>query len=517
MLLLTKGADVTARTKGGVSALSFIVRRTPDVIPQFVSRLDEAIALHDHELGDVDCELRLDYRPLVPGGRGESDLMLCLVEVGQRHILKHPLCESFLHLKWLKIRKFFLFSLIFHSIFVAVFTGYIIVTFLPSLNNPHLSQLFFWFVLMFTLILAFKEIFQVAHGIWVYAKGWENVLQWSVILTSAMVLSRPVSDWQHHVAALGSLFVWLELMMVVGRFPMFGIFVQMFTQVTINFLKFVGAYLCPIVGFSLAFCVLHTNYNPFKNPLVGLLKTIIMLSGELEFEDIFFDDKMENHDRKIKDLEDKNLTGEDFGEPILYAGTSHCMFLAFVILVTVILANLMMGLAVSDIQELRRNAGLDRLVRRAELVAHLESLLFSKLLDYAPKKILKACRSSALLLHLPHHCAIHIRPNDPREKRFPKEIIKSIYRLVSGKKTKAKSFGNNSVNSSNDNGFGSNRIRRLYSTSSFNDSCQHFSDLAIEFKKFSLNIESRLDTLTVKVDTIAKEINSITSYQKRNK
>ena len=105
ILLLSKGADVTARTKGGISALNFIIRRTPDVLPRFVSRLDQAIALHDHELGDVDCELRLDFRPLIPGGRGESDLMLCLVEVGQRHILKHPLCESFLYLKWLKIRK----------------------------------------------------------------------------------------------------------------------------------------------------------------------------------------------------------------------------------------------------------------------------------------------------------------------------------------------------------------------------------------------------------------------------
>ncbi|XP_016841629.1 transient receptor potential channel pyrexia isoform X2 [Nasonia vitripennis] len=491
ILLLTKGADVTARTKGGVSALSFIIRRTPDVLPRFVGRLDQAISLHDHELGDVDCELRLDFRPLVPGGRGESDLMLCLVDVGQRHVLKHPLCESFLHLKWLKIRKFFLFSLIFHSIFVAIFTGYIACTFLWQL--PKLGGVLFWFVLLFTVLLASKEIFQVAHGIWVYAKGWENALQWSVILTSGMVLIKPVADWQHHVAAVGILLVWVELMMIVGRFPTFGLYVQMFTQVAINFFKFLGAYLCLIVGFSLGFSVMHKNYKSFQNPLVGLLKTIIMLSGELEFEDVFFDE----------------------AAPVLYAGTSHLMWLAFVILVTVILANLMMGLAVSDIQELRQCAGLDRLIRRAELVAHLESLLFSKLLDYAPRRIVKACRSSALLLHLPHHCAIHIRPNDPREKRLPRELIKSIYRLVSERKTKSKSCGNNaSIRSLNGNGYSSHRLSRLYSNSSFSEfNRQQLSDLAMELKKCSLTIGARLNALTSKVEAIAKEIDVATQLQ----
>lgn len=49
-----------------------------------------------------------------------------------------------------------------------------------------------------------------------------------------------------------------------------------------------------------------------------------MMAGELEFENIFVSNAF----------------------PI----TSHLMFFAFVILVTVILANLLVGLAVSDIQ-----------------------------------------------------------------------------------------------------------------------------------------------------------------------
>lgn len=484
ILLLSKGADATARTMGGISALSFIIRRTPEVIPRLVARLDQAITLHDHELGDVDCELRLDFRVLVPGGRGEMDLMFCLVEVGQRHILRHPLCESFLHLKWLRIRKFFLFSLAFHSIFVAIFTAYIVVAFLYE--GKTLARVLFWPVGIFTCMLTGKEIFQLAHGVSIYAKRWENWLQWGVIVATCAVLVQSNDSWQHHAAALGILLVWIELMMIIGRFPMFGLYVQMFTQVAINFFKFLGAYICLIVGFSLGFSVLHKNYKSFENPMVGLLKTIIMMSGELEFEDVFFDENAK----------------------ILYPGTSHLLLLVFVVLVTIILTNLMVGLAVSDIQELRRSAGLDRLVRRAELVAHFESMLFSKLLDHAPRRIMRACRRGALLLNPPHYCAIHIRPNDPRENRLPRDLITAVYRLVTERKTRNK-YPSDFVNRSA-NGMatpGGIRLSRLYSVTSASEANrQQLTELVTELKKCSQNVGLRLDALTSRVETIAREL-----------
>ncbi|XP_043495104.1 transient receptor potential channel pyrexia-like [Polistes fuscatus] len=483
MMLLSKGADVTVRTKGGISALSFIIRRTPDVLPRFVTRLDQAISLYDHELGDVDCELRLDFRPLVPGGKGETDLMLCLIEVGQGHILKHPLCESFLYLKWLRIRKFFLFSLIFHSIFVIFFTGYIAVTYLWNMEN--FSKILFWLILTYTCMFIIKELFQIAHDVCCYVKRWENWLQWCVILTSCCVLIKPINNWQHHVAALGILLIWIELMIVVGRFPMFGLYIQMFTQVSINFFKFLGAYICLIIGFSLGFCVLHKNYKSFENPLIGLLKTIIMMSGELEFEDVYFDKEFK----------------------VLYTGTSHLMLLSFVILVTVILTNLMVGLAVSDIQELRRCAGLDRLVRRAELVSYLEGMLFSKVLNYAPKNLMRTCRREAMLLHPPYHCAIQIRPNDPREKRLPRDLVKAIYRLVCERKvrnTTNRGTFMQSVNALESDYVKFNQLQSINSSTEYNQ--QQLNELANELKRCSYNITMRLNSLTNRVENIAKDL-----------
>lgn len=98
--------------------------------------------------------------------------------------------------------------------------------------------------------------------------------------------------------------------------------------VTVNFATFLLAYSCLLIAFGLAFSVLFSNYAAFKLP-AGLVKTVMMMSGELEYEDIFYSN---------------STTGTH------YPVTAHGMFLIFVLLVTVILTNLLVGLAVSDIQ-----------------------------------------------------------------------------------------------------------------------------------------------------------------------
>lgn len=129
-----------------------------------------------------------------------------------------------------------------------------------------------------------------------------------------------------------------------------------------------------------------------------------MMSGELEFEDIFYGD-------------DEESKTEDKDPQVKYPVTSHILVFSFVLLVTIILTNLMVGLAVSDIQGLQDSAGLDRLSRQAELVSRLESFLFSKLLKKAPSQILRWCQQKSLLRYSRFRLQINIRPNDPREKR----------------------------------------------------------------------------------------------------
>ncbi|KAJ8925765.1 hypothetical protein NQ315_009613 [Exocentrus adspersus] len=436
MLLINYGGDVTARTNGGISVLTFITRKTPDVIPKYIEKFDSSIKLNDHELGDVDCELKLDFRVLVPTmGNKETELLLNFIEVGYKDVLKHPLCETFLFLKWRRIRKFFLFSLFYHSMFVFLFTIYIIGVYLKDCPSAKSVTAFCWvpnyvknigyILICLNILLLGKELFQIAHSWITYLKEWENWLQWTIIISvfccvqpvPNMDVKQDVYEWQHHVAAISIFLAWVELMMIVGRFPIFGLYIQMFTTVSVNFGKFMIAYTCLFVAFALSFGVIFANYPSFDDLKWVLLKVIIMLSGELEYEDVFFTPEF----------------------PIKYPYTAHLMYLCFVLLMTIILTNLMVGLAVSDIQGLQMCAGLDRLVRQAELVAHLESMLFSKLLSFVPHKLMRFFHNKALLLKSQFHWALYIKPNDPREERIPKDLIRNIYRLVVERKERPKS------------------------------------------------------------------------------
>lgn len=504
MFLINNGGDVTARTNGGISVLNFITRKTPDVIPKYLLKFDESIRLNDHEIGDVDCELKIDFRALVPSmGNKETELLLNFIEVGHKDILKHPLCETFLFLKWRRIRKFFLFSLFYHSLFVCLFSFYILGVFLKDCTPTNsrgtafcdvneITKIIGYTLLCLNILMLGKELFQIAHSWRIYVKQWENWLQWMIIIcvfacvnpiSSRMNIRTNIQMWQHHVAAIGIFLTWLELMIIVGRFPTFGLYIQMFTTVSVNFVKFMAAYFCLLLAFALSFGVIFANYNSFKQLPLVFIKVIVMMSGELEYEDIFFDDT----------------------QPIKFPLTAQVMFLAFVVLVTIILTNLMVGLAVSDIQGLQQSAGLDRLVRQAELVAHLESMLFSKLLICIPNKLMKFLHRKSLLLKSEYHWALYIRPNDPRETRIPKYIIKNIYNLVVEKKEKLRKRFKKRITeqySGNTNSFVSPGLSRINSYMSYvaenpktKSVRSQVDDLGNDFIEFTRNFKNRLEKI----------------------
>ena len=51
-----------------------IVRKIPNVLPKFEDMLDHAITLAEHDINDVDCELKLDFRVLIPNqAKGKID------------------------------------------------------------------------------------------------------------------------------------------------------------------------------------------------------------------------------------------------------------------------------------------------------------------------------------------------------------------------------------------------------------------------------------------------------------
>ncbi|KAK7062941.1 hypothetical protein SK128_003697 [Halocaridina rubra] len=496
LLFLEHGGDVTACTQGGVSALNLILRRTPTVLAHIQENLDAAISFTDHDHHERESQVQMNFRVLVPGeGFGlECRLLSCFIREGQKTLLKHPLCETLLFLKWLKVRNFFIFNLVFYALLVAMLTTYIMVVF-PAASCFHLNSttqetilapfqftiphpgipkdmghpttstaadnssllnktrgsvresnvsrsiksegnmmsdentvkreacgmkyesllvFLLYFIWLFVTLLALKEIFQIVDTPRTYFTSWENMLVWPIIIftmtiTVTSYLRHDTEPWEHHLAAIVILISWIKLLLLIARFPVFGLYVQMYTQVTKNFGIFLFAYLCLINAFSLSFGVLFPNHAPFKIYFLRFLKTMVMMTGEIEYDEWFFD---------------QNKT-------IMYPGTSHIVFGVFLIFVTIILMNLLVGLAVSDIQGLQKSAGLDRLVRETQQIAQFEAIMFSKWLAWViPKGILRLLHHGILLCPSLYGWTLVLTPKTLTDTGLTPELVEVILRTA---------------------------------------------------------------------------------------
>jgi hypothetical protein len=96
------------------------------------------------------------------------------------------------------------------------------------------------------------------------------------------------------------------------------------------------------------------KFNPFGNPVKSFMKSIIMLTGEFDY---------------VSTFENK----------LPYEGTTHLIFMLFVMLVTLILGNLLVALAVNELQEIQGRSDVQRVANMLKLISDLECVI--------PKKI----------------------------------------------------------------------------------------------------------------------------------
>lgn len=147
---------------------------------------------------------------------------------------------------------------------------------------------------------------------------------------------------------------WLNLLGDVRHMPFLGIYVIMFFDILKTFLRFAIVFLIFIVAFGLGFHLLLINQTPFQSVHMSLLKTFVMMTGEFEYEGIF-------HPEGTVQLEFPALT--------------FFFFLVFVVIMSIIVVNLLIGLAVDDIKSVQEQAILKRLAMQVELVLDAERLL----------------------------------------------------------------------------------------------------------------------------------------------
>ena len=169
---------------------------------------------------------------------------------------------------------------------------------------------------------------------------------------------------------------WLNLLSLIRKMPYFGIYVVMFIDVSYTFLKVSFVCLLFIIAFCLGFNVLLSNQPYFSSIIYAMIKTLIMTSGEMEYDNLFFDNQVRNKEGTCENRLKNPLFQFNYEVKVVpYMDTTKALFVVFVLVMPIIIMNLLVGLAVDDIKTVQENAVLKRIAMQVELVLGVEKLL----------------------------------------------------------------------------------------------------------------------------------------------
>jgi hypothetical protein len=168
--LLLEGADIAARhvdENGTNTALDLIVYSVPQPILFLEQILDSYIRVNNVPLNDPACEVKIRYDLLMPHGTAEKQLTVLTSVLNssrqklQERLLIHPVIETFLTLKWFKLRSFFFFLTGLYFLLTVSITNLALIKYVNN-NIPEFistsGTIFFTIVLVFSTIPVFAAV-----------------------------------------------------------------------------------------------------------------------------------------------------------------------------------------------------------------------------------------------------------------------------------------------------------------------------------------------------------------------
>jgi ankyrin repeat protein len=296
------------------------------------------------------------------------------------HLLKHPVLLVFLHMKWARISMMFYLYMIFYIIFVILLTLNILSDTNTCSECNHNSECYRremggiqFFLLSLSVVLIFTQLMQLymLPNKCSYFRKLENWLEVFIIIFTVLIL---VGICSKILASVTLLLAWTEVMLQLGCIYKLAVYNEMLKRVTVSYLKFLLWYTPLIIAFTLSFYKMYhketysqdkggnysahnisgnsstedNNVDFYSDLPMTLLKTVIMMIGELEASNMTF-----------------------------YHGR-YFVFLSFVFMMTIVLMNLLNGLAVSDTQAIKNDAELVTCKSRVRLMHHFERLAFGR-------------------------------------------------------------------------------------------------------------------------------------------
>ena len=443
-LLISRDADLSMKNNAGFSALYFINKKVPQCMRSFEERLDLGLKLESAS-SEMSAKVKMDFNKLSPNinslHRQDIQIFMELMKSSYHSLLKHPLSQAFLYLKWNQIKYLYLFFSIFcHFVYSTVYTIYALIIFgtlcKPVVSSEHVSLTSYvpcktqesQHLLNFAIAAWICLIFFTAFYLFRlrYFRYPDSYIDIFLIISFFLISfhedpfqeSHQVSLWQFHIAAIGCFLTWLQMMFYIGRLPKFGKYVQMFRTVAQSVTEVMVAWISLLLAFGSSFMIMYPHNKSFSNFGFTIVKLFVMMLGGIDFEEFYIpqSQKIVNNTITATNIE------------MTFLGTSHILMPMFLFLVSIILMNLLVGLAVSDLQALSKSAKLKSLKQQAQLIDHIENFLFSKPFRILPEKFQHLLRRQLEGLRGQNCKTIYIvKPFDINDKTLPTRIKMAVY------------------------------------------------------------------------------------------
>lgn len=469
-MLIMNGANPAAKTKGGVTALRIIKRKMPACVDSIKTKFTNSLAYN------TDQNVKFNFRDLLVNTTiGETDYLYTLQQDDEAEILVHPLCRAFLYLKWKKVKPYYIIRICLSLIAVIVVNLYIFFNSMQAdccysqrqnSNSPnhsinesfadnHVCGIKDWqnitrvnaCVLYFDFLRVVglpDYIYVINIRIWIIVvsfigfyllrllfsllsyrslKGLLNlleILEFAVVASLYMYFIQESGSkdtwknayyWQRYNGALVVFLSWMHLLVLNGQLFFRSHFV-MFKKASYAYLKLLFVYFCLLFGFSCTFCILfRTTSKDFQNPFIGLVKILAMMSGEIGLSEVM---------REI--------------DAVLEKGMVLVLLALFIVLISFVLTNLMVGLAVSNVDAVLKTANLAKLVQQTEAIHFVEVACLNGLL---PERIRRFCRKLLFVFPDSYRKAIYVRAAYQGKQALPREIINEGLELALWRKKEA--------------------------------------------------------------------------------
>ncbi|XP_075991157.1 transient receptor potential cation channel A1 isoform X2 [Anticarsia gemmatalis] len=341
---------------------------------------------------------------------------LCVINAmvahGRVELLAHPLSQKYLQMKWHSYGKYFhLTNLLFYCIFLIFVTVYTYML-MSSANsyvakkadcpvnvtndanaeaenkterskfefNPDFESKVAMYtstvaILVYNAICLIREAYNVKQQKWHYLVDPSNLVSWLLYVSSTLMVFPTICGYfteiQFSAASITVFLAWFELLLLLQRFDQVGIYVVMFLEILQTLIKVLMVFSILIIAFGLAFYILlskghHLSFNSIP---MSLMRTFAMMLGELDFVGTY----VQPYYKSETDI------------VLPFPMPTFVILGLFMVLMPILLMNLLIGLAVGDIESVRRNAQLKRLAMQVVLHTELERKLPAILLEKVDK------------------------------------------------------------------------------------------------------------------------------------